>query len=248
MIETTEDAFLGGSLQLLQPKSGYRAGADPVLLASAVRARSGESVLELGCGVGVALCCLLHRVPGIHGVGLERDPEMTVLAKQNLAKNQLSADVLHGDIAYLPEELKQSMFDHVIANPPFFDRKASTPAQTPNREHGRGEDTPFDVWIDVAARRLRPGGYLTLIQRAARLSETLSFMGDRLGSIEIVPLTSRAGRDAENIIVIARKGGRTALRLHFPVILHDGKHHDRDRDSYSEQAQSILRHGGPLVI
>jgi len=61
MTETTEDKFLGGSLSLLQPKTGYRAGADPVLLASAVDALATQSVLELGCGVGVALFCLMQR-------------------------------------------------------------------------------------------------------------------------------------------------------------------------------------------
>ena len=56
--ETTDNAFLGGRVQLLQPRRGYRAGVDPVLLAAAVAARPGEAVLELGCGVGTALLCL----------------------------------------------------------------------------------------------------------------------------------------------------------------------------------------------
>ena len=32
----TDDAFLGGELQILQPESGYRAGLDAVMLAAAV--------------------------------------------------------------------------------------------------------------------------------------------------------------------------------------------------------------------
>ena len=32
----TEDRFLGGRLVLAQPRKGYRAGIDPVLLAAAV--------------------------------------------------------------------------------------------------------------------------------------------------------------------------------------------------------------------
>ena len=53
--DLTEDGFLGGRLQILQPRKGYRAGTDPVLLAAAVPAQAGQSVLELGCGAGVAL-------------------------------------------------------------------------------------------------------------------------------------------------------------------------------------------------
>ena len=48
------DGFLGGRLKIFQPKSGYRAATDPVFLAAAVPAQAGQSVLELGCGAGVA--------------------------------------------------------------------------------------------------------------------------------------------------------------------------------------------------
>ena len=54
MSDVTEDAFLGGKLHLKQPRRGYRAGVDPVLLAAAVPAQAGQSVLDLGCGVGAA--------------------------------------------------------------------------------------------------------------------------------------------------------------------------------------------------
>ena len=48
------DDFLGGRLRLAQPASGYRAGADAVMLAAACAARPGQSVLDLGCGAGAA--------------------------------------------------------------------------------------------------------------------------------------------------------------------------------------------------
>ena len=52
--ELSVDAFLGGRLEIAQPRAGYRAGIDPVLLAAAVPAKAGETVFDLGCGAGVA--------------------------------------------------------------------------------------------------------------------------------------------------------------------------------------------------
>jgi tRNA1Val (adenine37-N6)-methyltransferase len=57
-LPTTVDGFLGGKLQVEQPVSGYRAATDPVYLAAAVPAKAGQTVLDVGCGVGVASLCL----------------------------------------------------------------------------------------------------------------------------------------------------------------------------------------------
>ncbi|MEY2961347.1 MAG: hypothetical protein RLZ60_1177, partial [Pseudomonadota bacterium] len=58
MTDLSCDNFLNGKVRVWQPINGYRAGVDPVLLAAAVPAKSGQTVLELGCGVGTASLCL----------------------------------------------------------------------------------------------------------------------------------------------------------------------------------------------
>ena len=246
MIETTRDNFLGGALALLQPAKGYRAGADPVLLASAVEAKAGQSVLELGSGVGTALFCLARRIPGIQGIGIERSPELTDLARQNSTFNDLDVRFEVADLNDLPTDIRARSFDHVIANPPFFERDRGTAASEPTREGGRGEDTPLECWIDAAARRLAPGGSLTIIQRTERLQDILKRMDGRLGSVRVTPLAARIGRDARNVIVSAKKGGRAALVLETPFVLHEGASHDGDRETYSPQAKKILREGHSL--
>ena len=78
--ELTHDGFLGGRLHLWQPRRGYRAGVDPVLLAASVPAQAGQSVLDLGCGAGAAMLCLGVRVPGLDLNGLEVQPDYAALA------------------------------------------------------------------------------------------------------------------------------------------------------------------------
>ncbi|MBL4615865.1 MAG: methyltransferase, partial [Magnetovibrio sp.] len=50
MTDTSKDHILDGRVTLNQPKNGYRAAVDPVLLAAAGRAKPGERALDLGCG------------------------------------------------------------------------------------------------------------------------------------------------------------------------------------------------------
>ena len=239
----TSDAFLGGRLQLLQPRDGYRAGVDAVLLAASVQAMPGQRVLELGCGAGVAILCLGARVPDLKLTGVERQAEMAELARRNGA-GQL--EVLCADLADLPLSVRQRQFDHVLANPPYYDRTASVRSEDPAREAAHGETTPLALWVKTAAKRLAPKGQATFIHRAERLPDLIRALPHDLGSVEVKPLAARTGRMADRVLVRARKNGRGAFCLHAPLILHDGPVHTRDGDSFVPQVQRILREGAAL--
>lgn len=244
----TRDAFLGGRLTLSQPTAGYRAGVDPVLLASFVNASSGDAVLDLGCGVGAASLCLGARIPGLRLVGVERQRNYAELARKNASDNNISLTVHEGDIAELPPALREDSFDHVIMNPPYFKRDRGSASPDRPRETALGEDTPLAVWIDQATRRLTPRGYLTLIHAAERLPDVLAAMDDRLGSVLVKPLCPRAGRAAKLVLVHARKGGRGAFRLAAPLVLHMGDAHEADKEHYTPEVSAILRDGHALPL
>src|SRR5688572_29301847 len=99
----SDDAFLGGKLMILQPRQGYRAGLDAVMLAAAVADREGMSfsVLDVGAGVGTAGLCVAWWCPSARVVLVEREPDLVMLARENIARNALSerVSVLEADIA-----------------------------------------------------------------------------------------------------------------------------------------------------
>ncbi|SDE37781.1 tRNA1(Val) A37 N6-methylase TrmN6 [Paracoccus isoporae] len=241
---TRIDAFLGGRLQIAQPVRGYRAGADAVMLAAACPAKSGQSVLELGCGAGVAALCLMTRVAGLDVTGLERDAVFAGLARDNAARNRLKLSVVEADLASLPAELRAISFDHVMMNPPYFDH--GTASENRLRAGPRHEVTPLPVWLDAALRRLRPGGKVTVIHQPARLEVLLAGLTGRAGDITIRPIAARAGREAGRLILTARKGARGRLRLMSPFVMHDADRHRGDQEDLTAEAQAVLRHGGKL--
>ncbi len=241
----SDDKFLSGRLSLLQPLKGYRAATDPVLLAAACPAKAGDSVLDLGCGAGAAALCLGQRVPGLHLAGLELQADYASLARQNAARNGMALEVHDGDLARMPAALRRD-FDHVIANPPYYPPGGS-PSPIQGRARAMQVATPLADWVAAASRRLRPGGWLTLICGADGLPEVLTAMGKKLGSAAILPLAPRDGRPALRIILQARKGGRAAFRLLPPFVIHQGPAHDGDRESYTPAANAVLRDGADLL-
>jgi tRNA1(Val) A37 N6-methylase TrmN6 len=243
--ELSDDKFLCGRLRLLQPLKGYRAATDPVLLAASCPAKPGDSVLDLGCGAGAAMLCLGHRVPGLGLAGLELQPAYAELARRNAERNRIAAEVHEGDIDRMPSSLRRD-FDHVIANPPYY-HAGGSPSPVAARSRAMRVDTPLSDWVAAAARRLRPGGWMTLICGSDGLPEVVSALAPKLGSATVLPLAAREGRPALRVIIQARKGGRAPFRLLAPFVIHQGPAHDGDRESYTPQANAILREGADLL-
>ncbi len=241
--DLTQDAFLGGKVQLWQPRRGYRAGVDPVLLAACIPAQAGQSVLELGCGVGAAILCLGARVPGLSLTGVEREPAMAALAR----RNSEALEVVTADLTDLPMPLRAQQFDHVLANPPYFDRGASRASDDPLREAAHAEETPLRAWVKAAGKRLKPKGMAHFIHRAERLPDLLAALPQDLGSVEVLPIASRAGRTAERVILRARKNGGGAFLLHPPLVMHSGTSHPADdKKDYRDQVKAVLQSGAAL--
>lgn len=239
-METTSDAFLGGKVTALQPARGYRAGVDAVLLAACTPAKPAERVLELGCGVGVASLCLAARVPDLDTTGVELQPEYAALAAQN------GVNVVTADLRSLPADIRNTQYHHVIANPPYFDRGTGSSAPNAGRDVAMGGDTPLAAWLDVAAKRLAPKGYFTMILRIERLPEVLTHL--RLGSVMVRPIAARVGQEPHLFLLQARHSGRAPFRLLAPLIMHDGTMHDVDRENYTPQVTGILRDGDFLPL
>ncbi|MBX2854931.1 MAG: methyltransferase [Rhodobacteraceae bacterium] len=241
----TDDAFLDGRVRLLQPKQGYRAATDPVLLAAAAAAKPGDTVLDLGSGAGAAAFCLAARVSGLSMVGLELQPAYADLSRQNAARNgapqRFTWRSFMGDATAPPPDLRAMNFDWVITNPPFFEADSGLASPTPSRDAAHREAVGLDVWLDCALRRLRPKGTLVVIHRAERLPEMLRVLEGRAGAITVCPLWPRVGAPAKRVILRAVKEARTPFRLAAGLTLHLPK-----GDAFTPVAQAILRDGAPL--
>ena len=247
MIESAvaENGLLNGQVRINQPIWGYRAATDPVLMAAAVPARPGDSVLDLGCGVGTAALCLGWRVKGLELHGIEIQPEYAALARESAKLNRMTLNVHEGDVCAMPAALRARTFDVVMLNPPWYPAE-ETASPDPGRDTARRSVLPVSAWISAALSRARQGGYVVIIQRIERLPEVLAALNGPAGDITVLPLVAREGRAAKRALVRARKTSRAPFRLAAPLVLHDGPDHRGDRDDYSARAAAILRDGAAL--
>ncbi len=233
-----EDRLLAGRVRLLQPREGYRAGMDAVLLAAACDATDGQRVADLGCGAGAVLLSAAVRLEQTHFVGIERDGDTALLASQNIILNGLQhrASVVQADVAGRFAKLGLEPFDAVLCNPPYFDDPAAMRAPHPARAGAYLADDGLEAWTGFLQKAVREGGSITVIHRADRLVELLSLLGAGAGSLRVRPIHPFADAPAKRVIVRAIKTGKAPLALLPPLILHD-----RSGAKHTSEAEALLR-------
>jgi tRNA1(Val) A37 N6-methylase TrmN6 len=237
----THGHLLDGRVAYAQPTAGFRSGIEPVLLAAAIPARVGDSVLEAGSGAGATLLCLTARVPGVETTGIEVNATLTALAEQNAQTNGWTTMCfIAADIAESPPS---GMFDHACANPPYHPA-ASTRSPDAGRDAAkRGSDGLLAVWAGALGRHLRPRGTLTFILPAVALPQAVAALAAvGCAPTALLPLWPKAGRPAKLVLLQGVKGGRSPFQVLPGLVLHTAS------GGFTPEAEAVLRDGAALPI
>jgi tRNA1(Val) A37 N6-methylase TrmN6 len=249
VLETSEDAVLGGRLRLRQPLAGHRVGHDAILLAAATGGRAGEHAVDLGAGVGAAGLALAARVARLKVTLVEIDAALCALASGNARLNKLDdrVNVLACDAedveALAAAGIAPGSADRVLMNPPFHDATRQNLSPDPRRRLAHAAAPGLlRRWIASAARLLKPQGVLTLIWRSDALAEVQSALTDVFGGVAALPVYPRPDAPAIRVLLRAVKSGGGAGVTYPGIILND------QDGKPTAAAEAILRGAGTLSI
>ncbi len=236
-----EISVLDKRLTLHHTADGFRTGLDSVMLAAACPAQEGQSILDLGCGVGGAGLCVLSRVPGTTLTGIDIQEEQITLAQENAAQNEMKdrATFTTSDI----RDYKDGKFDHVICNPPYQnpDERISSPSPAKETAHAHQDNVSLQDWIDTAVRNLKSKGSLTIIHRADQTDKIIQRLENRFGGTEIIPLWPRQDTPAKRVIIRSYRDSRSPATIHPGIVLH------KENGDYTDEAEGILRQSLPIL-
>lgn len=241
----TEDSLLGGRIVIRQPAQGYRVAIDPLLLSAAISVDPGESILDVGAGVGTAGLCLAARFPNCRVMGIERQKDLVRFATDNILLNNFRdrVEILHGDLQSPPPRLAGGSYSQVISNPPYFEINRGRLSPVISKSLSNHEDQ-FDMedWLKFCLLMLKPLGKITFIYRADMLDRLLSLFYGKVGNINVFPLWPAREQSAKRVIVQGIKGTKGGLTLLSGMFLHN------EDGSFTKAAEAILRDGEPLLL
>ena len=235
----TTDSFFDGRLEVRQYRDGYRFSIDAVLLANSVRPRPGDRVLDLGSGCGIVPLILVLRFAGVAVTGLELQPGLAELARQNVALNGMTAaiEIREGDLRQMRPGKGAVPFDLVVSNPPY--RKAHAGRVSPGAQRALARHEIAATLADVvrcAERMLQKGGRFVTVYAAERLTDICCEM--RRAGLEpkrLQAIHSRPGEGAKLMVVESLKGGRPGLAIAPPLFIYAAT------GGYSDELAAMLR-------
>ena len=220
----TLDCILGGNIQILQAKAGYRTAIDAPLLAwfAAQQAPLARKALELGAGSGLVAIVLARALPAVHVRMLETQPQLVDRARRNARLNRVAdrLNVVPGDVADPPD--LAGPFDVVLCNPPYLQRDRAQPPAQPERRIAHQESTAtLGQFCQLAAAQLTTGApscWVFPFHAAPRLLDDLARAG--LGRREVMRVLHRPG-DAKPIrVLVAARAGAPDLHALADRAIH----------------------------
>jgi tRNA1(Val) A37 N6-methylase TrmN6 len=244
-IAFSQDALLGGRLIIRQPLHGYRVAIDPLLLAASVEASPGETILEVGSGVGTVSLCLATRLSYCRIIGIEIQKDLVRLANANIMLNQLRdrVEILQGDLQSPPPRLAAGSYSQVISNPPFFESNQGRLSPTLTKSLSNHEnDFGMEAWLKFCLLMLKPLGRITFIYRADMLDKLLSLFYGKVGDVKVFPLWPTENKVAKRVIVQGIKGAKGGLSLLPGMKLHN------EDGTFTQTANAILHNGLALSL
>lgn len=223
--DETADDILGGRIQVLQKKKGYRFSIDAILLAHFVGPGPSGHILDLGTGSGIIGLLLFYFRPGSRVVGLEIQSELADMAKRTLSLNKIpdGLTILEGDIRRIKENLPGQSFDIVVFNPPY--RRIASGRINPDSQKARARHEllgALDDFLQAAAFVLKPGGRVYIVYPVRRMVSLIS----RMRQVRLEPKRCRVVYSSlesrgEFILVEGIAGGREELAMAPPLCIYE---------------------------
>ena len=172
-----------GKVVVWQPdkNQGYRFNIDSLLLAGFALPKLGPSghLVELGSGSAVIGLAMLHHRQRWTYQGFERQTDLVNLSRKSIAEGRVGerASIEEQDLRAL-EDIRP-IADVVVFNPPYF--KSGAGRSSPNQGRREAREALFgdiDVFLSVASRFTRPGGYIFAVLRPERRHEVVGLADD----------------------------------------------------------------------
>jgi tRNA1(Val) A37 N6-methylase TrmN6 len=217
---------------LYQPIDGYCYNSDTHILYDFIENSLKQSLnphgelLDIGSGSGILGLLIAKEFAKIHLAQCEIQEEMIFLSNHNAKINAIQNKMYEGD--FLRVDFDKN-FDIVVSNPPFYHKDVNK-SKNDNINYARYNDhLPLEQLIQKVSAILSNKGKFFFCYDAKQLQEIMLLLNRCNFGIESLRFAySKKCKDANIVLIYARKNSKSLMRIKPPLIMFEGEEFSPD--------------------
>ncbi len=224
--ERVDDLQRNG-LRIIQNPEGFCFGIDAVLLSHFVKAKKGDTIVELGTGTGIIPILLSAKTEETKIHAFEVQAQMADMARRSVQLNKLTSriNIIEDNLKNYGKYFGKSTVDVVVSNPPYMADHNGIQNEEDMLRISRHEVLcSLEDVIRSSAAMLKPGGSFYMVHRPMRLVDIVALMRQYKLEPKIIRLVQPSIHKKPNILLIKGvRGAKPELRFEDPLIVYDEK-------------------------
>lgn len=221
--ETIEDLQYN-NLFILQKKTGFRFGMDPVLLSYFAKVKNNYNIVDIGTGSGIIPILLSQQAENLNISAIELQKDIANMAGRSVELNYLqnTIRVINDSFENTNKYVQNNSQDIVISNPPYSRLNASIVSSSQNKLLSRHEqEMDFDSLVKLAYKILKLNGKFVFCFPATRLIEAICILRDnRMEPKRLRFIHSHIDKSPYIFLMEASKCGKPFLNIYPPLICY----------------------------
>lgn len=226
------------NLKILQNPNYFCFGIDAVILSDFAKSmKDNSTVLDIGTGNGIIPLLLSAKCKCKNIVGLEIQPKLYELAKENVSFNNLDnlITIQNGDILNAKNIFSPNSFDVIITNPPYKKKNSGIVNDNEYIKIAKHETLcTLENIIEQSRYLLTNNGQMYMVHRPDRLVDILYLMRKyKLEPKQIQFVHSKISEPPVLVLINSVSNAKPFLKTLPPLIIYN------EKGEYTEQIHSI---------
>ncbi|MCF6329927.1 MAG: methyltransferase [Sulfurimonas sp.] len=216
---------------LYQPQSGYCYNSDSLFLYDFISSFNPRGdMLDIGAGCGIIGFLVARDNKKVNLEAIDKQDIFVSYATNNARVNNIDYKVYLGDVLTYQFEKK---YNYIISNPPFYHSKSTKSEDEMLSTARYNVNLPISGFFKKVSQLLKPKSHFIFCYDAIYFAEICAELANvKMKVVDIQFVHPKIDRAASLVMVHARNGSNSLMKVHEPFISFNG-------NTISQKAQDI---------
>ncbi len=217
---------------LYQPSSGYCYNSDSIFLYDFISSfKPRGDMLDVGAGCGVVGLLVARDNKKVKLEAIEKQTSFVTYASNNARANKIDYKIAQGDFLEYSFDKK---YDYIISNPPFYHDGANKSKDEVLKIARYADNLPLAGFFKKVSQLLKPHSHFMFCYDASSFGDICMELSKvKMRAVDVQFIHPKVDRVASLVLVHARNGSSSAMRVEKPFFSFDG-------ETVSETAKKIF--------